>query len=103
MAVGERKYEIGPIERMQAHYLRLRFHRDLGAIAPFVQRLDDLGVLDVEFANPPQRIPRDRLLRAELCVVREVLQLAAPAVIVRIVRTRWLDSHGTRVEDLAGF
>src|SRR5947208_822548 len=79
-----------------------RFHRQthLRLIPPFLDRLDDLGVADVEPGNPPQRVPHDRPLGGELRLVAEVLQLAAAAAILRVVRTRCRDADRAGGDDL---
>src|SRR2546430_10822178 len=79
-----------------------RFHRQayFRPIPPLLDRLDDLGVADVELGNPPQRIPHDRLLGGELRLVGDVLQLAAAAVILYVVRTGRGDAGGAGSDDL---
>src|SRR5256885_6622515 len=61
---------------------------DLRSIPPLLDRLDDLGVADVELGDPPQRLPHDRLLGNELRFVGDMLQLAAAAVILHVVGAR---------------
>ena len=55
---------------------------DLLAVPPLVDRLDDFGIGQVEFPDPAQRIPHDGALRGELCLVRQMLQLAPAAVVL---------------------
>src|SRR3989454_1087058 len=61
---------------------------DLRSIPPLLDRLDDLGVADVELGDPPQRLLHDRLLGNELRFVGDMLQLAAAAVILHVVGAR---------------
>jgi len=77
-------------------------HREayLCPIAPLLDRLDDLGVADVELGDPSQRVAHDRPLGGELRFVRHVLQLAAAAVILHVVRTRCRNAGRAGGDDL---
>src|SRR5439155_13523656 len=79
------------------------FHRlpYLRPVPPLLDGLDDLGVLDVELGDPPQRIAHDRPLGGELRLVGEVLQLAPAAAILHVVRTRCRDAGRAGRDDLA--
>src|SRR5437016_12821359 len=90
---------------METHRARppsTALHRetDLRPIPPLLDRLDDLGVADVELGNPPQRIAHDRLFGGELRLVGDVLQLAAAAVILYVVRTGRGDAGRAGSDDL---
>src|SRR5439155_26130501 len=80
MTVLQVEHGSGTIVLLEAHRPRppsTAFHRqaDLRPVPPLLDRLDDLGVLDVELGNPPQRIAHDRPLGGELRLVGDVLQL----------------------------
>src|SRR5205809_3856276 len=93
MTVLQIEHRGGTIVRVKPDRPRPRstaLHRetDLRSIPPLLDRLDDLGVADVELGDPPQRLPHDRLLGNELRFVGDVLQLAAAAVILHVVGAR---------------
>src|SRR5204862_971134 len=81
----------------------LRRRRAPGPMPPLRESLDEFGLLDLKFANPPQRISHIRPLRRELAIVRQVLQLTSTTVIVHVVRARRGDAMGTGLDDLASF
>src|SRR2546427_7523337 len=70
-------------------------------ISPFLHGLNDLGVLHVELADAPERVAHDGLLRRELGVVRQVLELAVAAPVLPVVRARRRDACRPRLDDLA--
>ena len=73
---------------------------ELGAIAPFAIRRLDLGIVDLEVADPAQRVADNRPLRRQLMLGREVLQLAAAAfVLARSADSAAVDPAGTRLHD----
>src|SRR3989442_565377 len=69
-------------------------------VPPLFHGLDDLGVGDVELADAPERVAHDGPLGCKLGVVRQVLQLAAAAPVLRVVRTRRRDARRPGLEDL---
>ncbi len=69
---------------------------ELGAVAPFAIRRLDLRVIELEAPDPAQCIADNRPLRRPTAVRREVLQLAAAAFVLLVVRTPWLDSSRPR-------
>jgi len=106
MTVLQVEHGSGTIVLVEAHRPRppsTAFHRqaDLRPVPPLLDRLDDLGVLDVELGNPPQRIAHDHPLGGELRLVGDVLQLAPPAAILHVVRTRCRDAGRAGRDDLA--
>src|SRR6266699_2012086 len=105
VTIDQREHGGGSVVRMQSHRPRppsTALHRQayFRPIPPLLDRLDDLGVADVELGNPPQRIPHDRLLGGELRLVGDVLQLAAAAVILYVVRTGRGDAGRAGSDDL---
>src|SRR5207245_4312237 len=80
---------------------RFRFHGDFRPIAPLLQRFNDLGVRQIQLADPPQRITNDRALGTQLTVVCEMLQLAAAAVVVDVMRTRRRDPSWPGLHDFS--
>src|SRR2546426_902692 len=93
MTVLQVEYRSGAIVLVEAHRPRppssaLDRETHLRSIPPLLDRLDNLGVADVELGDPPQRLPHDRLLGSELRFVGDVLQLAAAAMILHVVGAR---------------
>src|SRR5437016_13156203 len=91
---------------METHRARppsTALHRetDLRSMPPLLDRLDDLGVADVELGDPPQRLPQDRLLGSELRFISDVLQLAAAAVILHVVGARYGNAGHPGGDDLS--
>jgi len=101
VTIGERKNKVRPIVGVQANSQSLRRHGDLRSVPPLLEGFHDFRVLDLELPDPAQRIAHNRALGTELAFVGDVLELAAAAMIVHVVRTGRRDSCGTRVHDRA--
>ena len=103
VTVGEREDKVGSVVGVQTDRQGLRRQRDLCPIPPFIQCFDDFWVADLEFADPSQRVADDRALGLQLPVVREVLQLAAAAVVVDVMWTGRGHSPWPRLHDFSQF
>src|SRR5207245_8036869 len=101
VTIGERKNRIRPIVWGQTDSQSFRLHGDLRSIAPLIEGFDDFRVCDLELPDAAQRIAHNRALGTELAFVGDMLELAAAAMIVHVVRARGRDSSGTRPHDRA--
>jgi hypothetical protein len=101
VAAGEIKQLARPIVAMQPDPPTRRGdrQRELAAIAPFPIRRLDLGIIDFETADPAQRVANNRPLRRQLMFVRQMLELAAAAFVLLVVRTTRLGSPWSRLHD----
>src|SRR6266480_2261954 len=106
VTISKRENEVRPVKRVHANRLCRPFaalcrHGDFRAIPPLVETLHDFGVLDLEFAEPPQCLTDDRALGLKLGIVGEMLELTAAAMIADVVRAWWRDSPRAGFDDFA--